>query len=127
MRKYDLMFGCLGNGITVCDRSREEHGDYKTIAHIDPCGAVQFYEGSMPPDVRTKILNHAGILASDFRDMFLRLRREQALDMLNDRLNVGQFLLVFQEGKIYEKSMEEIYQSYINSVCRGGRRVMPPQ
>jgi hypothetical protein len=30
----DLGFGHLGNGITVFDRSREEHGDYKKVAHI---------------------------------------------------------------------------------------------
>lgn len=41
MKPLDLMFGCLGNGITVCDRSRIDGGDYKTVAHIDPCGAYK--------------------------------------------------------------------------------------
>ena len=26
--------GCLGNGITVCNKAVEENGDYKVIAHI---------------------------------------------------------------------------------------------
>ena len=33
-KKTDLMFGHLGNGLTVWDRNREEHGDYKGVAHI---------------------------------------------------------------------------------------------
>ncbi len=43
MKPFDLMFGCLGNGVTVCDRSHMVNGDYKTVAHIDPCGAYKLY------------------------------------------------------------------------------------
>lgn len=38
-----LHFGCLGNGVTVYDVNHEEHGDYKTVAHIAECGNVKFY------------------------------------------------------------------------------------
>lgn len=122
---YNLMFGCLGNGVTVCDRSREEHGDYKHIAHIDPCGAVMFYEQSTPPEIRQQVFNHATALAADFRDMFLRQRKHEALSALNNRLNIGQFLSVFCQDNIAEKSMEDIYAAYIKAVCAGGRRTMP--
>src|SRR5699024_2154973 len=33
-KAYDLGYGHLGNGITVWNRLEEEHGDYKTVAHI---------------------------------------------------------------------------------------------
>ena len=34
--RYDLGYGHLGNGLTVWNRLEEVHGDYKTVAHIDP-------------------------------------------------------------------------------------------
>lgn len=41
--KENLMFGCLGNGITVCDRNRMYLGDYATVAHISGEGLVRIY------------------------------------------------------------------------------------
>ena len=35
-KAYDLGYGHLGNGVTVWNRLEEEHGDYKTVAHIAP-------------------------------------------------------------------------------------------
>lgn len=124
MRNYDLMYGWLGNGVTVFDLSREEHGDYKTVAHIDPCGAVMFYE-TVPPEIRSRIFGHAAPIAEQFKTAFLRQRKEKALDALNNRLNIGQFLSVFCQDNIAEKSTEEIYAAYIKAVCAGGRRTMP--
>ena len=52
---YDLGYGHLGNGLTVWNRLEEEHGDYKTIAHIDPDRTVKFYVDDLPEDVRAQI------------------------------------------------------------------------
>lgn len=35
--------GCLGNGLTVWDRTVEKHGDYKTLAHISDSGSITWY------------------------------------------------------------------------------------
>lgn len=43
MKKFKLFMGCLGNGITVCNKAVEEHGDYKHIAHISDRGNIKFY------------------------------------------------------------------------------------
>lgn len=32
--RANLFVGCIGNGMTYCDRTQEEHGDYKKIAHL---------------------------------------------------------------------------------------------
>lgn len=45
--KEDLMFCSMGNGISVCDRNREEHGDYKTVAHIGYNRDVTYYDRKM--------------------------------------------------------------------------------
>ena len=54
-KAYDLGYGHLGNGITVWNRLEEEHGDYKTVAHIAPDRTVTFYDEEMPQAVREEI------------------------------------------------------------------------
>ena len=39
----ELMFGHLGNGVTVCDRLREEYGDYMKVAHISTDREITYY------------------------------------------------------------------------------------
>ena len=54
-KAYDLGYGHLGNGITVWNRLEEEHGDYKTVAHIAPDRTVTIYDEEMPQAVREEI------------------------------------------------------------------------
>ena len=125
MKPIDLMFACLGNGVTVCDRSRQEYGDYKTVAHIDPCGAVKIYDDKLPADALSRINEHAAAQARNFKHGFVHLPKPAALEMLGDLLNIGQFLIVFHQDNIAEKGMEEIYQTYIEYVCKNMKRTMP--
>jgi hypothetical protein len=50
-RRFDLMSGHLGNGITVFNKAREIHGDYERIAHIDPSRKVSWYIDNPPREV----------------------------------------------------------------------------
>jgi len=54
-KAYDLGYGYLGNGLTVWNRLEEEHGDYKTVAHIGPDRTVTIYDEEMPQAVRDEI------------------------------------------------------------------------
>ena len=54
-KAYDLGYGHLGNGLTVWNRLEEEHGDYKTVAHIAPDRTVTIYDEEMPQAVRGEI------------------------------------------------------------------------
>lgn len=54
-KAYDLGYGHLGSGITVWNRLEEEHGDYKTVAHIAPDRTVTIYDEEMPQAVREEI------------------------------------------------------------------------
>lgn len=45
----------MGNGLTVWNRLEEEHGDYKTVAHIGPDRTVTIYDEEMPQAVRDEI------------------------------------------------------------------------
>ena len=39
----NLLFGALGNGITVFDKTVQDNGDLKKIAHISKSGEVKYY------------------------------------------------------------------------------------
>ena len=54
-KAYELGYGYMGNGLTVWNRLEEVHGDYRTVAHIDPDRTVQIYDEEMPQEVRDKI------------------------------------------------------------------------
>ena len=58
MKQFELFMGHLGNGITVCNKAVQEHGDYKVIAHIANCGKITWYVkpvGYVPQDAIEKI------------------------------------------------------------------------
>lgn len=54
-RKFDLGSGHKGNGITIWNRAKEIHGDYETIAHIDPNRKITYYIKNPPPEVKTYV------------------------------------------------------------------------
>ena len=39
----NLLFGALGNGITVFDKTVQDNGDLKKIAHVSGGGEVKYY------------------------------------------------------------------------------------
>lgn len=53
------MFAHRGNGIGVCDRSREENGDYKQIAHISTDREIKWYSQRVSPAHRAEIEGYA--------------------------------------------------------------------
>ena len=55
LSQYDIGYGHMGNGLTVWNRLEEEHGDYKTIAHISPDRTVTFYDNGLPELIREQI------------------------------------------------------------------------
>lgn len=57
MKNFKLWMGCLGNGITACNKAVMEHGDYKQIAHISDNGKIKYYvsEGYIPTDDMRRI------------------------------------------------------------------------
>ena len=55
--KFELFMCCLGNGVTVCNKSVMEYGDYKIIAHISNNGKIKLYvsESYIPVEDMQKI------------------------------------------------------------------------
>ena len=79
MANFELFMGCLGNGLTVCNKAVEEHGDYKQIAHISPAGNIKWYipvESVPGPDL-LRIEHTADSMYHNFKSA---LERELATD-----------------------------------------------
>ncbi len=57
--KEDLMFCSMGNGITIADRNREEHSDYKTVAHIGYNRNIYYYDKKMSQEAVASIEYYA--------------------------------------------------------------------
>ncbi|MGJ7024932.1 hypothetical protein [Petrimonas sulfuriphila] len=57
--KENLMFGCLGNGTTVCDTNVTRNGDYKNVAHISDTGKITWYVKRISREARIIIENEA--------------------------------------------------------------------
>lgn len=125
--EYDLMFCRLGNGTSVCNRAKEEYGDYQHIAHIDDCGAISWRvpANKIAGYALEEIHDYAKKQEVEFRNKFMNLSKYRALDMLNNILSMKQFLRVYDDCKIVNKNIEEIYKVYIEYVCLNGKRCMP--
>lgn len=58
MKKEEIHFGSMGNGITVWDSTRTRNGDYLTVAHISYDRKVTFRE-KVSPGAQRRIENYA--------------------------------------------------------------------
>lgn len=50
-KKRDFMFCHFGNGLVVCDRLHEKHGDYERVAFIDANRNVKIEARMSPADI----------------------------------------------------------------------------
>lgn len=79
MKNFELFMCCLGNGLTVCNKAVEEHGDYKQIAHISPAGNIKWYVpcGYVPGPDLLRIEHTADAMYHNFK---LALERDLVAD-----------------------------------------------
>ena len=74
MANFELFMGCLGHGLTVCNKAVMEHGDYKQIAHISPAGNIKWYipVESFPGDALLRIEHTADTMYHNFKSALER-------------------------------------------------------
>ena len=79
MKNFELFMGCLGHGLTVCNKAVMEHNDYKQIAHISPAGNIKWYipVSSVPGDSLLRIEHAADAMYHNFKSA---LERDLAAD-----------------------------------------------
>lgn len=74
MKRFELFMGCLGNGLTVCNKAVMEHGDYKQIAHVSPAGNIKWYipVSSVPGPDLLRIEHTADAMYHNFKSALER-------------------------------------------------------
>ena len=95
MKKFELFMGCLGNGITVCNKGVIKNGDYKYIAHIRENGKIKWYvdpASYVPEDALLKIEHTANVQAEKWEKWFSEMPETKQYEFLLDRLPFSDFL-----------------------------------
>lgn len=115
-KNFELFMGCLGNGITVCNKAVEEHGDYKTIAHIAECGKITWYVNPstyVPSNALLRIEHNADAMRVNWGKWLDNMPIMKRYETLLDRVPIATFLYVIQNK---EMSVEEKCE-YMKNVC----------
>ena len=107
MKKFDLFMGCLGNGITVCNKAVMEHGDFKKVCHISEHGKITWYVnvGYVPGNELLKIEHQADVLYQKFNAMFESWEELKQYQYLLDRAKHVDYMQVIsmKDATITEK------------------------
>jgi len=115
-KKFELFMGCLGNGITVCNKAAYEHGDYKTVAHIGNNGKIKWYVTvDYTPEEDKKRIERA---AQEQRERYLawwnRLSVFQKYEKLLDMIPHSVYMeLVKDKISTIEHKVERLEKEYI--------------
>ena len=117
--KFELFFGCLGNGVTVCNKAVMRNGDYKTVAHISNGGNIRFYvpESYIPDAEMEKIRAMANRMKQEFMEKFESLPAiKQYGIILEDEIPHHRFMEFIKDKRpLQEKlpSMREYYYTIV--------------
>ena len=91
---FELWFGCLGNGITVCNSAKEHNGNYERIAHISVGGNIRLYveESYIPKEDMERLKSTARKTKENFRQKFEQLPDAKQYAQILDALPLREFL-----------------------------------
>lgn len=100
---FKLWFGCLGNGITVCNSAVERNGEYEHIAHISVEGKIKLYvsENYIPDDDMQIIRQTADKQKAEFLSRWNALSNIQKYEkLLDDYVSLTDFFIVCNDKSI---------------------------
>lgn len=103
-KKFELWFGCLGNGVTVCNSAVMENGDFKHIAHIQPYGKVKLYveKDYIPTEELKRIYETAEMERLEYLEYWNSLPIKSRYERMLDYLSIGEYLEWLEESGKYE-------------------------
>ena len=116
-----LHFGSLGNGVTVYDVTREKHGDYLTVAHIDPTGMVKYYV-DVTPEERAKISEMANKEHNRWVANYNKRPVESRFEELLDRVGWNDVHKAISKDIKNGYTMDEILDTYMPAVYYGAKK-----
>lgn len=118
-KTFDLMFCCLGNGVTVADRLQTDGSDYRNVAHIADTGDLRIYDQRLrsDPAAMAQILHHAAALRESFRTQWFALSYTAQYARWYDSMSLPQ-LLTARYDTPAEKPSEWLLSEYLSNHAR---------
>ena len=120
MKNFELFMGCLGNGLTICNKAVMEHNDYKQIAHISPAGNIKWYipVESVPGDALLRIEHTADAMYHNFKSALERdiaANRERMYFRMLNALSVPELLdfMNTTHGEPEDSKVEKLKALYL--------------
>ena len=120
MANFELFMCCLGNGLTVCNKAVEEHGDYKQIAHISPAGNIKWYipVSSVPGPALLRIEHTADAMYHNFKSSLerdLSANKARTYFRMLDALNTPEMVEFINttQGEPEEEKVEKLKMLYL--------------
>ncbi len=115
MAKFDLFMGCLGNGVTVCNKAVLENGDFKKIAHIAECGKITWYVNPalyVPGADLLKIEHCADVQRVNWENWLDTMPEPKQYEILLNRVPANIMLYAMNLGGELTRKIE-----YLKQVC----------
>lgn len=114
MRNFELFFGCLGNGTTVCNKAVEENGDYKKIAHISEGGNIRLYvdKAYIPATEMKKIESMANRDKEKFQMCFEKLPLIEQYRKILDAVRLEILVEYIKDKRPLEEKVLEMRKYY---------------
>lgn len=109
-KKFELWFGCLGNGITVCNSAVMENGDFKHIAHIQSYGKVKLYvdENYIPTEDLKRIYEMAEMERLEYLKYWNSLPLKNRYERMLDYLPIGEYIEWLEESGKHETFEQKV-------------------
>lgn len=114
--KFKLFLGCLGNGITVCNKAVTENNDYKTIAHISNNGIINLYVSAdyIPSEDMKRIRQAAEEKQAEFLKQWNNNSLEWRYSHILDNLNTSEFLEAIRDKSgTFEDKVKRLEDKYL--------------
>ena len=116
--KFELFMCSMGNGMVVCNKAIEEHGDYKSIAYISKGGNVKFYvnKNSIPSEDMEKIKKTAEKMRNDYEAKFSQLTELEQYQKILDYLPLSKFIAAISDKRELTEKLPELRANYFATV-----------
>lgn len=114
MKNFELFMGCLGNGLTVCNKAVMENGDYKKVAHISNGGNITWYVSVdyVPGDALLRIEHEANVMAEKFKAEFEALPILHQYDKMLNEMPFSDMLEMIKDKRDVAIVVEEMKPKY---------------
>ena len=114
MKKFELFAGCLGNGITICNKAVMEYGDYKKVAHISNGGNIRLYVTAdyIPAEDMEKINRMAEAQRRAFQESFEKLPEMQQYERILNASSISKMVEFISDKRIVPEKLPDMKKYY---------------